>query len=51
MADKEVVKAKLEDVELGAEVEFDPDEAEYLGAFEDDSLSEEDALESRFDDE
>lgn len=30
-------------------IEFDPDEADLLGAFEETALSEEDALESRFD--
>lgn len=33
----------------GFQAEFDPDEAEWLGAFEEDALSEEDALESRDD--
>ncbi len=34
----------------GAMVVVDPDDAEVLAAFEDDALSPEDALDSRFDD-
>ena len=34
----------------GMVVEFDPEEADLAGAFEEDALSDEDALEARFDD-
>ena len=34
----------------GLPVPVDPDEADMMGAFEDDALSAEDALDSRFDD-
>ncbi len=34
----------------GLSIEFDPDEAEILGAFKDDSMSLEDAIEASFDD-
>jgi len=42
---------KLTDAETtpGFEVEFDPEEAEQAGAFEEDALSEADALESSVD--
>jgi hypothetical protein len=42
---------KLSDAETspGFEVEFDPEEAEQAGAFEEDALSEADALESSVD--
>lgn len=42
---------KLNDAEsiLGFKVEFDPDEAEKAGAFEEDAISEDDALESSAD--
>lgn len=35
----------------GAEVEFDPDEAELCGAFREDALDEEDAIEAALDQE
>ena len=34
-------------VSLGASVEFDPDEAEALGAFEEDALTAEDVINER----
>jgi len=43
----EALNEKLRDAQIpGFEVEFDPDEAEKAGAFEEDALSEADALES-----
>lgn len=46
----DVVAVKLLDAMVpGAVVEFDPDEAERLGAFNEDALDEADALESRID--
>lgn len=43
----EVLQDKLADAEIpGAQIEFDPDEAEKLGAFVEDALSEEDALDA-----
>ena len=46
-----VLKEKLSDAEYspGFEVEFDPEEAEQAGAFEEDALSAIDALESSID--
>ena len=45
-----VVDEKLSDMDTpGFEVEFDPEEAEYAGAFLEDALSEEDAKESATD--
>ena len=46
-----VLKEKLSDAECspGFEVEFDPEEAEQAGAFEEDALSATDALESSID--
>lgn len=45
------VNAKLADALVpGFQVEFDPDEAEAAGAFEEDALSEADALDSAADD-
>ena len=46
-----VLKEKLSDAEYspGFEVEFDPEEAEQAGAFEEDALSAADALESSID--
>lgn len=43
---------KIEDAENGLfeVVDFDPDEAEFLGAFEENALSVEDAKEAIFDD-
>lgn len=35
----------------GAVVDVDPDDADAMGAFEDDALDEADALDSRFDEE
>ena len=49
--DDEVLAGKLADVEVpGFEATFDPDEAEQLGIFEEDALSEDDAKESCIDD-
>lgn len=46
----EVLNEKLRDEQIpGFEVEFDPEEAENAGAFEEDALSEADALESSTD--
>lgn len=46
----DVVAVKLLDAMVpGALVEFDPDEAERLGAFNEDALDEADALESSID--
>ena len=43
----EALREKLADMETPAfEVEFDPEEAELAGAFLEDALSEQDALES-----
>jgi hypothetical protein len=48
--DPDVLRAKLEDLETpGLEVAFDPDEADALGAFQEDALSDEDALEAASD--
>jgi len=49
---RERVEAKLQAQadNPGLEVEFDPDEAEYLGLFEETAMSFEDAWEARFDD-
>lgn len=47
---QEVIQEKLLDAEmLGFQAEFDPLEAERLGAFKEDALSEEDALDSTID--
>jgi len=46
----DVVGVKLLDAMVpGSVVDFDPDEAERLGAFNEDALNEADALESRID--
>ncbi len=46
----DIISDKLRDMETpGFEAEFDPDEAEALGAFPEDALSEEDARESSTD--
>ena len=46
-----VLKEKLLDAQTpGFEVEFDPAEAEQAGAFQEDALSESDALDSTIDD-
>jgi hypothetical protein len=43
----QVLQEKLADAETpGAQIEFDPDEAEKAGAFVEDALSEQDAVES-----
>jgi len=48
--EKEVITDKLLDAEIpGFQAEFDPLEAESLGAFTEDALSEQDALESSID--
>ena len=47
---QEVILEKLLDAEIpGFQAEFDPLEAERLGAFEEDALSEQDALDSAID--
>ncbi len=46
----QVLEEKLFDAEIpGFQAEFDPDEAEHLGAFIEDALSEQDALDSSTD--
>lgn len=46
----ETIQEKLLDAEIpGFQAEFDPLEAERLGAFKEDALSEEDALDSAID--
>lgn len=48
--ERQVLLAKLEDLETPGFVgDFDPDEAELVGAFREDALSEQDALESTAD--
>ncbi len=42
------IEAKLERVSRGEVVEFEPEEAEALGAFVETAMSEEDAWEARF---
>ena len=50
LAAKDVLDAKLQALEVpGMVVEFDPDEAEQLGAFQEDAMSLEDALEASSD--
>ncbi len=50
VVDDEVLKQKLADVDVpGFEATFDPDEAEQLGVFEENALSEDDAKESSID--
>ena len=45
-----VIRQKLLDSQIpGFQAEFDPDEAERAGAFVEDALSEEDAMESAID--
>ena len=47
---REIVNEKLDDAQTpGANVEFDPEEADLAGAFEEDSMKEQDALESNID--
>lgn len=47
---RKIVNEKLNDAQTpGANVEFDPEEADLAGAFEEDSISEQDALESNID--
>jgi len=48
---RERVEAKMQLLadNPGLEVEFDPDEAEHIGLFEEDAMSFEDAWEARFD--
>ncbi len=47
---REIVIEKLDDAQTpGANVEFDPEEADFAGAFEEDSMTEQDALESNID--
>ena len=47
---REIIHEKLLDAEIpGFQAEFDPLEAERLGAFKEDALSEEDALDSTID--
>jgi len=47
---KEIIQEKQRDAEIpGFQAEFDPLEAEILGAFTEDALNEQDALESTID--
>ena len=47
---EQVIQEKLLDAEIpGFQAEFDPLEAERLGAFKEDALSEQDALDSAID--
>ncbi|MCP5275239.1 MAG: conjugal transfer protein TraD [Burkholderiales bacterium] len=47
---RQLIAQKLTDAQtLGFQAEFDPDEAELLGAFEEDALSEFEALDSSID--
>ena len=47
---KEIIQEKLLDAEIpGFQAEFDPLEAQMLGAFTEDALSEQDALDSTID--
>ncbi|MEW5250882.1 conjugal transfer protein TraD [Microbulbifer discodermiae] len=49
MNDNKELDGKLKDLEVpGAVIEMDPDEAEQLGAFVEDALTEEEALDSAF---
>lgn len=48
--DQAVSQQISEVASAGVPVAVDPDDADMMGAFEDDALSAEDALESRFDD-
>lgn len=49
-AQRQVLELKLSDVQIpGFQAEFDPDEAELLGAFKEDALSELEALDSSID--
>lgn len=41
----------MDDAVFGQEITIDPEEADQMGAFEEDALSQDDAEESRFDDE
>ena len=51
-AAREVLDAKCAELDVpGHEVEFDPDEAELCGAFREDALDEEDAIEAALDQE
>lgn len=45
-----VLEQKMSEMDIpGAMISFEPDEAEELGAFEEDALSEEDAFDAAFD--
>ena len=47
---RQVIEQKMADAQTpGFQAEFDPDEAELLGAFKEDALSETDALDSSID--
>ena len=47
---KEIIQEKLLDAEIpGFQAEFDPLESQMLGAFKEDALSEQDALDSAID--
>ncbi|HEK2843882.1 TPA: hypothetical protein SMT83_003479 [Proteus mirabilis] len=48
--EKQLINEKIADAMLpGSDVEFDPDEAEMLGAFQENALSEKAALDSNID--
>lgn len=49
-AQRQVLELKLSDAQIpGFQAEFDPDEAELLGAFKEDALSEFEAMDSSID--
>jgi hypothetical protein len=49
-SEADVLAAKLSDADIPAfQAEFDPDEAERVGAFKEDALTEQDALDSDVD--
>ena len=43
------IKAKFMDIVPGVAIEFDPEEADQMGAFEEDAMSLEDAIEASSD--
>lgn len=48
MSDNRTLEEKLQDLANGKEVEFTPEEAEKLGAFEETALTAEEAEQSRY---
>lgn len=51
MGNENLESDNIEDADIGAVVSVDPDEAEKLGATEEDALTPEEAEESKLDDE